>query len=194
MAKVMNFVFGVGIAVIVFIVALLGIQAFYPSPSYDKFCKPDYYTAPAKPTATIYDCPSNMTVSDCIQVINTAEVNSPEYKARELEMQQCSTKYSEATKNYGRTFLIVAVAIGLIALIVSFFLLGIVSISAGVASAGIVLIAVGFVRGWNGTNDIVKFVAGLIVAAIIVLLTLKINKRFGSEDAPKEKTGQKARK
>jgi hypothetical protein len=38
MAKVMNAVFGIGIAVIIFIVVLLGIQAFYPEPKYDKYC------------------------------------------------------------------------------------------------------------------------------------------------------------
>jgi hypothetical protein len=179
--KIMNVVFGVGIAVIVFIVALLGIQAFYPEPKYEKFCNISMYSTPVISTYTIYDCPDNMTVVDCRKLIYEKDINSSETKAREKEQQDCSTKYDEANKNYGKIFFLIASILGLIALIVSFFLLNTINISAGVASAGIVLLIVAFVRGWNSTNDIFKFVAGLIIGAVIIFLTLKINKRFSGE-------------
>ena len=185
--KVMNLVFGVGIAVIVFLVALLGIQAFYPQPEYEKYCNISIYSAPAVSTFTIYDCPDNMTVVDCRKLIYEKDMNSPETKSREKEQMDCSTKYEEAQNNYGKTYFLIASTLGLIALIVSFFLLGIINISAGVASAGIVLIVVAFTRGWQGTDDVVKFVAGLIIGAVIVFLTLKINKRFSDKKESKKK-------
>lgn len=191
MIKVMNIVFGVGIAVIVFIVALLGIQAFYPEPQYEKYCNISIYSTPAVSTFTIYDCPDNMTVVDCRKLIYEKDMNSPETKEREKEQIDCSTKYDEANRNYSKNFFLIASALGLITLIVSFFLLGIINISAGVASAGIVLIIVAFSRGWQGTNDVVKFVAGLIIGAVIVFLTLKINKRFSDKEENKKKRKRK---
>ncbi len=188
--KIMNFVFGVGIAVIIFIVALLGIQAFYPEPKYENYCKTDYtYAVPVM--STVYDCPGNITVTDCIQLLKENEVNSKEYKERENEIQECSRRYDDASRSYNKTFFIIASILGLIAIIVSFFLLGIINISAGVASAGIVLIIVSFTRGWNSTNDMLKFVVGLIIAIVIVFLTLKINTIFSDDKERKNKTNKK---
>jgi hypothetical protein len=180
--KVMNIVFGIGIAVIVFIVALLGIQAFYPAPEYEDFCKNDYYYAKPMPVSSIYDCPGNITVTECIAIINENEKNASEYQIRDNEMQECNTKFNEAQDRYGKTFFLIACALGLIALIASFFLLNYINISAGVAFAGIVLIIVAFVRGWRGTDDIVKFITGVVIAVVIVYLTLKINNRFADSN------------
>jgi hypothetical protein len=189
--KVMNIVFGIGIAVIVFIVALLGIQAFYPEPQYEKYCNMSIYSAPVVSTFTIYDCPDNMTVVDCRKLIYEKDINSPETKEREKQQMDCSTAYDTANRNYSKTFFLIASTLGLIALIVSFFLLGVINISAGVACAGIVLIVVAFTRGWNGTNDILKFVVGLVIGAVVVFLTLKINKRFSDKAESRKKNKRK---
>ena len=79
----------------------------------------------------------------------------------------------------------------MIAIIVAFLLLNIMSLSAGIASAGIVLVIIAFVRGWNDTNDIMKFLFGLVIAVVIIYLALKINKRFSDE---KEQTTTREKK
>jgi hypothetical protein len=181
MVKIMNIVFGVGIAVIVFIIALLGIQAFYPQPEYGKFCNSS--TIYAQPTQyTVYDCQDNLTVLECKKFLNDKQINSPVTKAQDAEQQRCSTAYDTASKNYNKTFFLIASILGLIMIIVSFFLLNIINISAGVASAGIVLIIVAFSKGWSNTNDVLKFVVGLVIGAVVVFLTLKINKRFSDKE------------
>jgi hypothetical protein len=189
--KVLNFVFGVGIAVIIFIVALLGIQAFYPEPKYDKFCNTSIYSVPAQPVYTVYDCPGNINVTDCIKIINDKDINSPQRKAQDAQMQKCSTDYDAASKNYNKTFFLIASILGLLIIIIAFFLLNIINISAGTASAGIVLVAVAFARGWSTTNDTLKFIIGLVIAAVIVFLTIKINHRFSDDkdlgEAPRKK-------
>ena len=38
MVKVMNVVFGIGIAIIVFLVVILGIKVFYNEPVYEDYC------------------------------------------------------------------------------------------------------------------------------------------------------------
>lgn len=184
--KVMNLVFGIGIAVIVFIVALLGIQAFYPEPEYEDFCNISMYSAPAVSTFTIYDCPDNMTVVDCRKLIYEKDINSPEAKVREKEQVTCGTEYDEARKNYNKNYFLIASILGLIGLIVSFFLLNNINISAGVASAGIVLIIVAFTRGWTETNDILKFVVGLVIGIVVVFLTIKINRKFSDREENNE--------
>ena len=192
MAKVMNAVFGIGIAVIIFIVVLLGIQAFYPAPTYEKYCNDtQYLTAPAAPTQTFYDCPRNMTVDACIITLGNTEYNATEQKAYNDKMTACSDTYTAANKSYSKIFFIIASILGMIAIIVAFLLLNIMSLSAGIASAGIVLVIIAFVRGWNDTNDIMKFLFGLVIAVVIIYLALKINKRFSDE---KEQTTTREKK
>ena len=72
----------------------------------------------------------------------------------------------------------IASFIGIMIVVVSFFLLNMVSISAGVALAGLGVIVYGFARGWEGTGDIPKFIVGLIVAAIVIYFAVKIHKKL----------------
>ncbi|MGV8162353.1 MAG: hypothetical protein ACP5N2_03425 [Candidatus Nanoarchaeia archaeon] len=179
MAKIMNAVFGIGIAVIVFIVVLLGIQAFYPAPEYSKYCNDSFYSKPF--INTMYDCPRNITVDECISITENEGINSEEYKAQDEAMMACNNKYEEANKTYSKTFFILASILGLILIIAAYLLLNIMSLSAGIAFSGIVLLVVAFVKGWKDTDDTVKFLIGLVIAAVIIYLALKINSRFSEE-------------
>jgi len=181
MVKILNAVFGIGIAVIIFIVALLGIKAFYPEPQYETYCNNSFYTTPY-PVMSFYDCPQNITVKECNDLMTSKGVDSKEYARQEKENMECSTKFDTATKSYNKIFFIIASTLGLIAIIVAFFLLSIMSLSAGTAFAGIVLIVVAFVRGWNDSNDTLKFGVGLVIAVVVIFLALKINKKFSNED------------
>ncbi|MGV8168929.1 MAG: hypothetical protein ACP5N3_02630 [Candidatus Nanoarchaeia archaeon] len=183
MSKIMNAVFGIGIAVIVFIVALLGIRAFYPEPTYEKYCNTSIYSQPY-PAFSIYDCPRNVSVEECINIMNTKGVDAKtteEMQAQETQMRVCSEQYDKASKSYNKIFFIIASILGLIAIIVAYLLLDIMSLSAGVAFAGIVLIIVAFARGWNDSNDILKFVIGLLIALVVIFLAIKINSRFSDK-------------
>jgi len=178
MSKVLSAVFGIGIAVVVYVTMLLGIQAFYPEPEYEDFC--GERVRYAEPVSFLEGCTDDMTVGEC-RTTNTEKEDVKE------ERQECQKAHNEAEESYGKNFFIIASILGVVALIVSFYLLAITSvsitnISAGVASSGIVMILWGFMRGWDSTDEKLKFVVGLIIATIVIILAVKLNKKADGKD------------
>lgn len=166
MAKIMNTVFGIGVAVILFIVVLLGINVFYPSPKWADFnC-----TEPGEMKLQV--CNPNMTVGDCYDIVAGEQANQT----------NCDKMMRDAQEIYGRNFFLITNIIGVIIIIGSLFLFlnvpGMINLSAGTAFSGLVSIFAGFMRGWEATNDKIKFVVGLIIAAIIIVLAVIINKNY----------------
>jgi len=176
MSKVLSAVFGIGIAVVVYVTMLLGIQAFYPAPDYDVFCgdEPRY----EDPIMLYEECADEMTLGECRKQI-------VEKDERGTKMEGCYEGYRLAEEDYGRNFFIIASILGVIALIVSFSLfvkvtsMTVINITSGIACSGIVMILWAFIRGWEGADDKLKFVVGLIIAAIVITLTVILNKREG---------------
>ena len=173
MSKVLSAVFGIGIAVVVYVTMLLGIQAFYPEPEYEDFCgdEPRY----EEPVMLYEGCTDDMTLGECRGQISERE-------GRDTKMEECHQEYEDAEEDYGRNFFIIASILGTLALVVAFFLLNITSlyitnISAGIACSGIVMILWAFIRGWESTDEKLKFAVGLIIAVIIIVLTVKLNKK-----------------
>ena len=173
MSKVLSAVFGIGIAVVVYVTMLLGIQAFYPAPEYEDFCgdEPRY----EEPVMLYEGCTDDMTLAECRKQIS-------EQKGRDIKMEECHQEYENAEEMYGRNFFIIASILGTIAILVAYFLLNITSlyitnISAGVACSGIVMVLWAFMRGWESTDEKLKFAVGLIIAVIIITLTVLLNKK-----------------
>lgn len=183
MSKVLSAVYGIGIAVVLYVTMLLGIQAFYPEPDYEAYC--DTTVRYAEPYYAFEGCTDDMTVAQC----RDQNVNQKDNSA---EWQKCQEAYEKANESYGRNFFILASTLGVIALIVAFYLLvgitsmSITNISAGVACAGIVMVLWAFIRGWDSTDDIVKFIVGLVIAVIVITLSVMLNKR--PEHAPAKTT------
>jgi hypothetical protein len=172
--KVMNVVFGIGIAVILFIVVTLGVQVFYKAPVYEDFCNISYYEKPM----AIYDstiCSDNMTVGACNELVKEKQTTLD--KQNEY-YDKCSEEYMDADKIYGKNVFIVNCIIGIIVVVISLFLFSMINIAAGTAFAGLVLIIWGFMRGWQGTGDVLKFVVALIVTILFVTFAVIVNKRY----------------
>lgn len=177
MAKVMNIVFGIGIAILIFIVVMLGTQVLYKEPVYNDFCNSSYYS---KPTP-IYDstiCDDNITVRECNLLIK--EKQSTLDKEQEY-FDKCSKEYEEVSKVYGKNLFIINNIAGIIAVIVSMFLFAMINIAAGVSFAGLALIVYGFIRGWQGTGDILKFIVALVVTVIFIVFAVIVNKRYNKK-------------
>jgi len=172
--RVMNVVFGIGIAVILFIVVTLGVQVFYKAPLYEDFCNVSYYDKPIP----VYDstiCSDNMTVKDCNAII--LEKQSTLDK-QNLYYEQCQRKFNDADKIYGKNVFIINNIIGIILVIASLLLFSMVNIAAGTAFSGLALILWGFMRGWQGTGDILKFVVAIIVAALFIAFAVRVNRIY----------------
>lgn len=175
--KVMNVVFGIGIAILIFIVVMLGTQVFYKEPLYEDYCNSSRYAKPV----SIYDssiCADNITVRDCNLLIK--EKQGTLDKDQEY-YNQCSREYEAASKIYGKNLFIINNIAGIIAVITSMFLFAMINIAAGVSFAGLALIVYGFMRGWQGTGDILKFIVALVVAAIFIVFAVIVNKRYSKK-------------
>lgn len=168
MAKVMNVVFGIAIAVIIFIVVLLGIRAFYPQPTWEN------YNCTYPEMKPYYGCTDNMTIAQC-NALQASQSNTN--TADQKLFDECNKKYNDADKNYRTIVFFIVYILGIITLIVSMFILDMTSIAAGVAFAGIVLIFYGFTESWGTTNDIMKFITGLVAAAVIIVFAVIIQKK-----------------
>lgn len=177
----MNVVFGIGIAIILFIVVTLGVQVFYKAPVYENFCNNTYYDKPF----AIYDstiCPDNMTVGACNVLVKEKQTTLD--KQNEY-FNACSQEYQDADKIYGKNVFIINCVVGIILVIVSMFLFSMVNIAAGTAFAGLALIIWGFMRGWQGTGDVLKFVIALIVTIMFVIFAVMVNKRYSKPSKKK---------
>jgi VIT1/CCC1 family predicted Fe2+/Mn2+ transporter len=170
MVKVLNIIFGIGIAVVVFILILLGIQAFYPEPKFEDYCNQSMETFYS---STGYEsCTDNMTMGEC-RIAMKSDGNRD---------QKCVEDFNTANKSYNKNFFIIASIFGVILILIAFFLMNsFTNISAGVACSGIVLIVWAFIRGWSSTDDKLKFAVGLVIAVIVIALTVVVNKKLSKD-------------
>ena len=172
MAKVLNAVFGIGIAVVVYIVVLLGIQAFYPTIEYEDYCNETSYEEIRSPMS-FYNCDDNLTVQECKELVE----NSAFYKDNK-ENEECWETFNNAEEEYNKNFFIISSIIGVLIITLSYFLLSITNISVGIVCSGIILILWGFMRGWESTNHMTKFAVSLVIAFVVIFLSLKVNKKL----------------
>ncbi|MEM4605986.1 MAG: hypothetical protein QW103_03065 [Candidatus Pacearchaeota archaeon] len=172
MVKVMNAAFGIGIAVILFIVVVLGIQVFYKTPTLEKIC-PDY-NKPLYYYPDFNSCNETISVKECKEWLKNQTAFDTE---RDKQLQECYKKFDEENKNYRKNVFIITSLIGIIFVLASLYLISLTNIAAGSAFSGIVLIIYGFARGWQGTGDTLKFVVSLLVAILFVLAALKLNNK-----------------
>lgn len=166
MAKVLNVVFGIGVAVVFYVLILLGIQAFYPEVKYEDYCNQSMmYSEPGE----LKGCADNITVKECRAILKVDE------------MEKCSRDFEAAMKIYNRNFFIIGNILGVVTLLSAFFFISMVNISAGIICSAIVLILFSFIRGWMSTNDKVKFIVGIIITAIVVTLAVLVNKKMSKK-------------
>ena len=174
MAKVMNIVFGIGNAVILFIVVMLATQLFYKAPVYEDFCNTSYYDKPV----VVYDstiCSDNITVKECNALVKEKQTT---FDKQQEEATKCQKAFLEAENIYGKKIFVINNIAGIIAVIVSLFLFSMINIAAGVSFSGLALIIYGFMRGWQGTGDVLKFIVALVVAILFVVFAVFVNKRY----------------
>jgi hypothetical protein len=175
MAQIMNTVFGIGIAVILFIVVLLGINVFYPGPNWE-----DYNCTEPK-MVEMQVCNPDMSVGDCYKIVAGTQLNDSATQ-QEKAFEDCNKRFMHDNDIYGKNFLLITNIIGVIIIVLSLLLFlhlpTMINLSAGTAFAGLVLIFAGFIRGWSSTNDKVKFLIALIIAAVIIVFAIIINKKY----------------
>ena len=169
--KIINLILGLGTAIIVSSLIYLGIQTFYPAPEYPAF---DYKPIPYERCA-----PEDQKCFD---------ERTRQQDERDTGYDKQVKEYDEKSEVYGRNFFIIANITGLIIFIGGFLLLFAVtmasrSIPIGIMLAGMVSIISGYITGWGGTDDKIKFIVGLLIAAIVIGGSMWLIQRYQRKDA-----------
>ena len=175
MARIMNVVFGIGVAIILLIVVLLGINVFYPGPDWQ-----NYNCTEPKPVE-LQVCNPDMSVGDCYTVVAGKQLNESQTQQQKI-FDDCNKKFQSDSDNYNKNFLLITNIAGVIIIIISLlfflYLSSMINMAVGTAFSGLLLIFVGFIRGLQSTNDITKFILSIIIAILIIAIAVIINKRY----------------
>jgi hypothetical protein len=171
--KVVNFVIGLGTAIILVALITLGIQAFYPMPQPPTF--------PNTPVAPIQQCANSD--MQCIAQENAAAAAQA---AANNQFNQEQQTYSNQIQIYNRNIFIIANIVGVIVFAIGFWLLFATSIAAqsvpiGIMIAGLCSIIYGYSRGWGSVNDQLKFFIGLVIAALVIGGSIWLVQRYAKK-------------
>ena len=173
MARLMNVVYGIGIAVILYIVVLLGINVFYPAPNFD------HYNCTEPKPVEMQVCNPSMTVGDCYTVVAGKQLNESA-ASNEETFKECNDRFMKDDEIYSKNFLLITNVVGVCIIAISLFLFlylsSMINLSAGTAFSGLLLIFFGFIRGWMATTDKIKFILAMFIAAVIIIFAVIINK------------------
>jgi hypothetical protein len=171
--KVVNFVLGLGTAIILGSLIILGIKAFYPEPT-----PPTYPNAVSTP---ILPCPSN----DAACLAQNAQVEAQQAAAQD-QFNQAETVYEAQMGIYDRNIFIIANIAGIIVFALGFWLLFATAIAAqsvpiGIMIAGLWSIIYGYARGWGSVNDQLKFFIGLLIAVLVIGGSMWLIQRYAKK-------------
>lgn len=162
--KIINIILGIATALILAALINLGIKAFYPEPT-----PPEYNTyVKIAPAPIQYPC--DKADKACLE--QQAASNAEQQKENDV-FNKKQQEYTDAIKIYNRDYFVIANVTGIIIFIIAFWLLVDATAATQSALIGFMLASLwtiffGYIRGWDSVDDKIKFVVGLVVAALVV--------------------------
>jgi hypothetical protein len=163
--KAVNIILGIGTAIIVSALIVLGIHAFYPAPVYPTYPE----SIPAAPIP----CGVNTGVTCTPAQQKTLDQQNAQQQAQQDAYNQAQTDYQTQIGIYDRNLFIIANVIGVIVFALGFWLLfgtAIVaqSVPVGIMIAGLYSVIYGYAEGWGSVDDKLKFLIGLLLAVVMI--------------------------
>ncbi len=182
--NVKNLVLGLGIVIVYALALWQGIEAFYPSPQYDKFCSIGRYDPyyPTKPMPGEFQCNSsrsfqeqqNQCYADGGQPVFEYDDNGCGISVKECDM--CNKEFNEAADSHAKNVFVIAIIIGIITLIVGYTIFSIEPVGSALIGSGIWAIFYGSVINWRNFSNVWRFLLLLLALVIIIWVTLRLNK------------------
>ncbi|MDO8563629.1 MAG: hypothetical protein Q7R87_01335 [Nanoarchaeota archaeon] len=182
--NVKNIVLGVGIFVVFLLMLGYGIEAFYPSPKYDGFCKPNLggsYPMKAYDYAGT-NCTFNKQVQESADKC-FGESGYPVYDYDDAgctvavkECDYCQKNFDEANNAYSKIVFIISLIVGLIALFVGYRYLSVEPVGSALMASGVGSIFYGSIRNWQNLSDVWRFLLLLIALVFLIWIAMRINK------------------
>ena len=183
--KFKNILLGIGIVVVFALALWQGIEAFYPSPTYDDYCKGLYstYPTPVKPYQEPY---SNCTFSRPLQQESdecTFDGGTAIYDYDDngciisiKECNYCNQEFNEADKSHSSKVFFISLIVGILALIIGYSILSVEPVGSALIGSGIWSLFFGSVINWRNFSNIWRFLLLIIALILLIWFALRLNK------------------
>lgn len=163
-SKLKRTILGISITIILVLFIGYGINTFYKPPKYEDFCDE---ALRAKIISSEEECLAvggqwNVAPERIIEENRTVIQGfcNPNYT--------CEKEYRSVREVYNRNVFIIAVAAGLICVILGGIILKLESVSVGIMGGGVLSILYGTIRYWGDLADVGRFIIlGIVLATLI---------------------------
>ncbi len=152
---------GIGIALLFVFFVIYAVESFYDSPKYDDYCD----SKPVKPLLTQDNCEENNGTW-----ISTG--NETGYCDNAESVDRCYDDYNVARESYNRNAFFIVMLLGLIGVIVSFYISN-MAVGNGVLAGGVFIVVYSIIRYWGDLNDILRTSAIGVALIVFIWLTYK---------------------
>lgn len=183
--NVKNLVLGVGIFIVYLLMLNYGIQAFYPSPQYNDFCKnnPQYYypgSTPVKPAPEI-NCsvtPTQQQYDQCSEeggslAADTYDANGC---AAAFKCDMCNKDWVDAQKAHSKVVFVISLIVGMLTLLVGWLFLTFEPVGSSLMASGVGAFVYGSIMNWNNLSDIWRFLLLFVALVLLIWIAYMLNK------------------
>ena len=189
--NVKNLVLGIGIFIVYLLMLGYGIEAFYPSPQYDKFCTGTdggRYTSPQPyPLKGIESTSAgNCTFIKSVQEQTEQCANDGGFAVYAYddagcvssvkECNLCQKNYDSAQKAYSKVLFLIAMLAGILTLFLGYKILSVEPVGSALMASGVGAMLYGSIRNWQNLSDIWRFLLLLVALILLIWIALRINK------------------
>jgi hypothetical protein len=183
------------IAILFTILVQVSIEAAYPEPKYEDYCKPEYRPKPIMTPPPNYQCPNYnpppMISEECERQKGYVQYRTDQYGcATEAYCETCQHKLDDAREKYNFVVFIVSALMGLIALVIGLNLSQETNpinewVGSGFLLGGIISVFVGTIRYFG---DMGRYMRPVVIFIELVLVIYLAYKRLGSKTNKKGKS------
>lgn len=179
--NVKNLILGIGIFIVYMLMLGYGVEAFYPSPEYNDFCK----------TGNDYSRFKGYIAENCSYSMQIQEAESQCYQQEGMPVYEynnqgcaisvkdcdlCNKEFNDSIDQHNKIVFVIALIVGLITLVVGYSVLSVEPVGSALLASGIGAIFYGSVRNWNNLSDVLRFLLLVVALVFLIWITLRLNK------------------
>ena len=180
-----NLVLGIGIFIVFMFLLHNGIRAFYDVPKYENYCNSSSFTQPY-PEKASYPVLVNCTYSNQLRQSEQTcydgqgqpiyEYDSQGCTISVKECNYCNKYFNDARTDYDKTVFVVSLIVGLIVLLVGYFISGVEPVGSSLMASGIGAIIYGTVNNWGNLENLGRFLLLLLAFLLLIFIAYRLNK------------------
>ncbi|MFH1802571.1 MAG: hypothetical protein ABH864_03910 [archaeon] len=180
MANIKNIILGIGIVIVFALTLWQGIEAFHPTPEYEDFCE-DFRTR------EIIETPQQCeTVGGQWQPYEGPK--APDGTSGWCDRDFACTEDWEAARDaHSQIVFIVSLIVGILALLIGYFILSIEPVGSALIASGVWSIFWGSVINWRNFTEAWRFVLLILVLILLIWLAIRTTKKALPQDKKKKK-------